>query len=111
MKSEDFECLKKTVRDAVRKKNPAALADPRVASLVAAMLDHYEAVIRGEEFWGERGPLLTDEVLALRPLELFARIVVNGGALTDAHLDDLRAALDSLDKTRAKQAKDAGWKP
>jgi len=68
------------------------LADGERADLLADL--------RAEEFWSGRAPVLNDELLALRPLEVFARTIANGGELSAARLDELRKALAGLDAAR-----------
>lgn len=63
------------------------------------------ADLRAEAFWNDRAPLLNDEVLALRPLEKFARQIFNAGGLDPADLVALNEALVDLDAVRAAQAK------
>lgn len=63
------------------------------------------ADLRAEAFWNERAPVLNEEVLALRPLEKFARLVANGGALTEAQADQLQQALQHLDTVRSTPPK------
>lgn len=65
------------------------------------------ADLRAEAFWNDRAPDLNDELLALRPLEAFARIIANGGELSADRRKDLDKALASLDAVRAAQAKKA----
>lgn len=68
------------------------LADGERAELLADL--------RAEEFWSGRAPLLNDELLALRPLEVFVRTIANGGTLSAPQLDELRKALAGLDAAR-----------
>ncbi|ATI15685.1 hypothetical protein [Bordetella phage vB_BbrM_PHB04] len=65
------------------------------------------ADLRAEEFWSGRAPALNDELLALRPLEVFARTIANGGELPAARVDDLHKALMHLDAVREEQEKKA----
>lgn len=73
--------------------NDQSLPDPVKAELLAEL--------RAEAFWNDRAPVLNDEVLALRPLERFARLVLSAGGLTATQASELRAALAHLDRARA----------
>lgn len=105
MKKEDFESLKATALAAARSGDTSVFAQTSVARQVTALVAAHEAQRRAEGFWSERAPLLNDEVLALRPLERFARMVMAVGGLNAALAKEGREVLDNLDAVRAAQAK------
>jgi len=105
MKQEDFEALKATVQAAARSGDASAFAQTSVARQIGALVAAYEAQQRAEGFWGERAPALNDELLAIRPLERFARLIANGGELSGEQGKELGEALANLDAVRAAQAK------
>lgn len=100
MKQTDIDALKNTVHEVARTGNTALLAQTPTAHLVGALIEHHEATVRSEAFWGSRAPAMNQELLALRPLEKFARLIANGGTLSTAQRVELARALDALDTTR-----------
>lgn len=63
------------------------------------------ADLRAEAFWNDRAPDLNDELLALRPLERFARMVIAVGGLNAGLAKESREVLENLDALRTEQAK------
>lgn len=104
MKQTDIDALKNTVHEVARTGNTALLAQTPTAHLVGALIEHHEATVRSEAFWGSRAPAMNQELLALRPLEKFARLIANGGKLSDAERGELKAALRALDIARGAAA-------
>lgn len=104
MKKEDLDVLKQSTREALRG-NTITFCQPQTAELVLSLIADHEGLIRGEQFWGERAPLLNDELLAIRPLEKFSRLIANGGEMTAEQRKELGEALAHLDAVRAAQAK------
>lgn len=106
MKQKDFDHLKKEAQHAARTGNVSAFTNPAVAQKIISLVASYDAMQRAEDFWGERAPMLNDELLAIRPLEKFARLVANGAnKLTSDQRKELLDALANLDAVRAAQAK------
>lgn len=85
-------------------KNMRALVEGAQA-LTEAERGELLADLRAEEFWSERAPMLNDELLALRLLEVFARTIANGEPLTGGQIKELQRALAGLDSVRAAQEK------
>lgn len=105
MKNEDFEALKATAQQVAKTGDASAFAQTPVARQVVALVAAHEAQQRAEGFWGERAPLLNEEVLALRPLERFVRLITSLGGLPGEMDREMADALENLDAVRAAQAK------
>lgn len=92
MKDHNAQCLRALV-DADQK-----LPDATKADLLADL--------RAEAFWNERAPALNDELLALRQIEPFARLLITySGGLPPGHEAELKAAFAHLDAVRAANTK------
>lgn len=100
MKNEDIDALEKIIQEVSRTGNTAMLAQVGTAQLVADLLKHHKEIVRAETFWGNHAPAMNEELLALRPLELFARLIANGGVLSKVQRDELSTALVGLDRVR-----------
>jgi len=99
MKKEDLDYLNEAAMRAARG-DVSAIANPRAAGLVLALLSEHEEVTRSENFWSDRAPKLNDEVLLLRQLEFPASVAVAGGKVADDRREEARKVLDALKALR-----------